>query len=249
MAQHGEAATKDGFSPSASLVPSSSMIAVTARTAAKELFENGMFSLDDPEKGSCVEAYERKGYPYSTEFGLDFCSDQVVMNSLVRSIVMLYFQGKKCRLGHWLRWKADLATECFIKGGLKAGRRAVVVHLMPRGSELRYWPGSHLHNLPTTEGKRSTYEVEESDLKDAGLIPQNIQFVSGAMVIRDARLSVRIVKEYAITFIFAEEDLAASWPKMLLPNLDVLKQKVANMESQDIAVNFSFGVRDAVKRE
>lgn len=208
---------------------------------AKALFEDGFLNLNDSTIGKCVDDYEQRGFPYSTEYGLDFCKEHIVLNPRIRHVLGFYFGGRRCILGHWLRWKADPATECFMRGGTAAGRRALVIHLLPKGSQLRHYPGSHLRDLPTKACDRSTYAVEELDLKQACLAAQDAKFNDGGIVIRDARLSVKIVEGYTITFIFATDDLVATWPKMLLPNTDALKDRVAEMESPDIGVNFAFG--------
>ncbi|PNY23835.1 Uncharacterized protein TCAP_06223 [Tolypocladium capitatum] len=211
---------------------------------AKALLENGVLDLDDSTIGACVWEYEQKGFPYATDDGLDFCKELVVSNKRVQSILKLYFGNARCYLYHWLRWKADPAIECFLKGGSEAGRVALLIHLLPKGSRLRYSPGSHLHDLPTEEYERSSYKVEECALEKAGLSVENEMFEDGGIVIRDARLCVSITEGYAITFGFATEDLVAGKPKMLLPNLNALKRKVAEMESPGIGVNFAFVNRD-----
>lgn len=61
-------------------------------------------------------------------------------------------------------------------------------------------------------------------------------------MILDARLGLELKQGYAITFVFATEDVLGKWPAMFLPNLPLLKQKVRDeMESPDIGVNFAFG--------
>ncbi|POR30956.1 Uncharacterized protein TPAR_08841 [Tolypocladium paradoxum] len=212
--------------------------------AAKALLEHCFLNLNDSTMGACVWEYEQQGFPYSTEGGLDFCKEHVVMNKRVQSILKFYFNNARCCLYHWLRWKADPAIECFLKGGSEAGRVALLVHLLPRGSRLRYFPGSHLRNLPTREHERATYEVKESALEQAGLFAENEVLRDGGIVIRDARLCVRIAEGYAITFGFATQDLVTGKPKMLLPNLNALKRKVAEMEGPGIGVNFAFANRD-----
>ena len=61
-------------------------------------------------------------------------------------------------------------------------------------------------------------------------------------VILDARLGREILEGYAITVIFMTEELLArsKVPKMLLPNLPGLKEKVADMQSEKIRLNFEF---------
>lgn len=60
-------------------------------------------------------------------------------------------------------------------------------------------------------------------------------------VMVDARLGLELKQGYAITFVFATENVLNKWPPMFLPNLPELQQKVRNeMESPEIGVNFAF---------
>jgi hypothetical protein len=93
---------------------------------------------------------------------------------------MSFFQGR-CSLGHWLRYKADPAFECFISGGRKAGRCALAVHLLPKGSRLDYFEGSHLYDLPTIPSGRSTHETPELALRDSGLEARGKDFEDGGL--------------------------------------------------------------------
>jgi hypothetical protein len=56
----------------------------------------------------------------------------------------------------------------------------------------------------------------------------------------DARISFEIKQGYAITFEFATVDIVEKWPKMNLPYIPGLAQKVADMESSQIRINFAF---------
>lgn len=56
----------------------------------------------------------------------------------------------------------------------------------------------------------------------------------------DARTCVEIQRGYALTFLFATEDVLSTWPPMYLPNLTMLHDKVSEMESSEIGVNFAF---------
>jgi hypothetical protein len=162
----------------------------------------------------------------------------------VRSLLQSFFDSR-CILGHWLRYKENPAFECFIKGGQKAGRCALVVHLLPRGSRLDYITGSHLVDLPIKQSDRLTHETEESAI--AGSTIQGREFENGGLVVRDARLRVRITKGYAITLVFATEALVAGWPKMPIQASEALIQLVSRMESSSIGFNFKFTDRHAAK--
>jgi hypothetical protein len=149
-----------------------------------------------------------------------------------------------CSLGHWLRYKALPGhIECFRKGGPEAGLRVLVVHQLAKGSSVEYYPGSHLLKLPTTEGLRSLEETTRDALIEARCLPEKKTYPDGGLVIRDARLCTEIKEGYAITFIFATDDVVATWPKLLLPNSPELIRAVVKMETEHIKINFA--VRDS----
>lgn len=59
-------------------------------------------------------------------------------------------------------------------------------------------------------------------------------------MIRDPRLCIECRKGYTITFMFAKEELFTNWPKIILSDSPELREKVANMESTKIGMNFAF---------
>lgn len=48
------------------------------------------------------------------------------------------------------------------------------------------------------------------------------------------------MKGYAITFEFATVDIVERWPKLIFPNLPGLAERVAEMETSKIGLNFGF---------
>ena len=56
----------------------------------------------------------------------------------------------------------------------------------------------------------------------------------------DGRVGIELVEGYAITFEFATSEIIAIWPKLSLPNIPLLVDKVSQMESPKIKMNVSF---------
>ena len=46
--------------------------------ATRLLLEDGFFAMEDANIGDLVSEMERRGFPYSSEYGLDFCKDHVL---------------------------------------------------------------------------------------------------------------------------------------------------------------------------
>lgn len=61
-------------------------------------------------------------------------------------------------------------------------------------------------------------------------------------MILDARLGFQIEQGYAITFLFATDEVIANWAKMTLPYSKELEHKVRDLEMQSakIGLNFTF---------
>lgn len=61
-------------------------------------------------------------------------------------------------------------------------------------------------------------------------------------MILDARLGFQIEQGYAITFLFATDEVIANWAKMALPYSEGLEHKVRDLEmlSAKIGLNFTF---------
>ncbi|KAK3328704.1 hypothetical protein B0T19DRAFT_357440 [Cercophora scortea] len=208
--------------------------------AQRSLLEKGFFVLDDSLAGERISEMEERGFPYFTEYGLDFCK-QFAFDERIRSILEASFE--KCSLGHWLRYEDFPGhVECFRRGGPKAGRRVLMVHLWAKGSRVAYYVGSHLHDMATSRGRRSLYEIPLSELDRVGSEPEHKEFPDGGFVILDARLGFEIKQGYAITFLFAANEVLANWAKIILPHSEALEEKVSDMEKEStkIGLNFTF---------
>ncbi|KAH7151931.1 hypothetical protein B0J13DRAFT_582863 [Dactylonectria estremocensis] len=208
--------------------------------AEKSLLERGFYCWEDISAGNRVSELASRGFPYFTEYGLDFCAD-FAFDSRIQSILEASFA--RCVLGHWLRYEEyPDHVECWRRGGRNAGRRVFMVHVWSKGARVDYYVGSHLHALDTTKGLRSVYEIPSSELNRVGCEPETKEFVDGGIVILDARLCFEIKQGYAITFMFATEDVVAKWAKIVLPHSTTLADKVAQMEkkSTKIGLNFTF---------
>ncbi|KAI8663479.1 hypothetical protein NCS57_00949000 [Fusarium keratoplasticum] len=211
-------------------------------TAKKALRDEGFVDLRDLKVGQHIWEFEQKGFPFFTKDGLDFLQQRVLGNPDIRSIVEWFFEDKRCILAHCLRWGALPGhIECFLAGGRDAGRRVLMVQLLAKGSRVDYYASSHLKSLPTENGPRSTHELSPAALQQEGCKVHDGNFSAGGLVILDARLGRETRAGYAITVTFMIEDLVTGLPKMVLPNLPGLKEKVAEMESEKIGVNFAFG--------
>ena len=157
----------------------------------------GYSELQDSVVGDSVLEMEKRDFVFFTEYGLDFCK-QHVLNSVRRTktfyghlsnlfqrimpIVESFFDGEICVLAHWLKYTAYPGHITFFRsGGLEAGRQALLVFLIAKGSRISYWSDSHRHALPVTEGKRYLHEGSESALLAAGCRRKEETYTNGGL--------------------------------------------------------------------
>lgn len=128
----------------------------------------GFFNLKDSVVGDGVREMEKRDFVFGTEDGLEF-GKQHILNSRVMPVIESFFGDKICVLAHWLRYSAYPGhPSSFRLGGPEAGRLALVVLLIAKGSRMTYWIDSHRYALPVTEGKRYLHEGSEPALVAAG---------------------------------------------------------------------------------
>lgn len=90
--------------------------------------------------------------------------------------------ASRCYLVHWMRYTAKPdRIICFRGGGPKARGPRFIVHLLPRGSRVAYYGGSHLVELPVKETEYRFYETLQSDLDHAGLTSTDCKFDDGGL--------------------------------------------------------------------
>jgi hypothetical protein len=53
--------------------------------AKKSILEEGFFDLNDPAIGEHILKMAEKGFPFFTEYGLDFCKDHVLDDKVSRT--------------------------------------------------------------------------------------------------------------------------------------------------------------------
>ncbi|KAK3312052.1 hypothetical protein B0H66DRAFT_578375 [Apodospora peruviana] len=137
----------------------------TSALAEKALEEEGFFEFEDSTLGEHVVDLEQKGF--ASESGLDFCQ-QILYDERIRPLIKATL--KTCVLVHRLRYKAHSGHVMRISA-----------HIWAKGSEADYFPGSHLVDVPTPEGKRLLWETEESGLLEAGCHPVQKSFKDGGL--------------------------------------------------------------------
>ncbi|KAG4425785.1 hypothetical protein IFR04_000992 [Cadophora malorum] len=219
----------------------------SVEAVTEALFKDGFLVQKDSAVGDGIQEIEKKGFEFFSENGLDFCQ-QYVLNTRILSIVESFFGNETCILAHCLRYIAYPGhISCFRRGGPKAGRRALAVHLLAKGSRVGYYSGSHNHDLPTTKGIRFLNEISQSALDEVGCQCEEKAFPDGGLTIFDARIGFELKEGYAITFEFATADVIKTWPKIVLPSSPELIQKVGDMERdletrrpQRVRTNFVF---------
>ncbi|PMD66313.1 uncharacterized protein K444DRAFT_518083 [Hyaloscypha bicolor E] len=111
--------------------------------AAKEtFFKHGFLDRKNPTVRDSIQEIEKKGFEFFSEYSLDFCYNE--------TCILAYYLRYIVYPGHII---------CFRRGSLKAGRQALVVYLLAKGSRVSYYSGSHNHFLPTIKELRFLNEI------------------------------------------------------------------------------------------
>lgn len=69
----------------------------------------------------------------------------------------------------------------FRKGGPKAGRLSLLVHLLAKGSCVDYYSGAHLYDMPKTKGGRLLWENQPAALAEVGCKATPESFKDGGL--------------------------------------------------------------------
>jgi len=208
--------------------------------AVQSLLKDGYVRLDDKDVGEYIEAMQKKGFqnlsllsPYGREYYKEHVLDHPHIFTIIGSLL------NKSKLGHWLRYKELPGhIECFRRGGQEAGLRVLIIQQWAKGSRADYYPGSHVLDLPTKEGERALYETTKDALHEAGCLAKEEQFPEGGLVIRDARLYVEMPSRYGFHLLFAEDEILAAYPKLIVPNQPELVRKIEELQTSKIRINF-----------
>ncbi|RSL40390.1 hypothetical protein CEP51_016705, partial [Fusarium floridanum] len=200
---------------------------VSSPDQVKQRFlKDGFVILDDSSTGEHMTQMQQRGFPYLTEWGLEFLEQHVLSDKHINES----FLGK-CVLVHWLRQRPyPEHILCYTKGGPTAGRRSHHVHLIAEGSIVNYRNGSLFRYLQGTEGKRSINEIPSQAYDDVGCPGETKEFPNGGKVILDSRVGFELIQGYVLVHEFAREDLVEDWVKMEVPS--ALKAKAHSLESE-----------------
>lgn len=215
-----------------------------AEDPQKAILEKGVFCAEDPVVGKRVDEIARKGFPFKTEEGLDFCKTNALDDERVRSVLKSFFEWSG--LGLYKAFGRDpshaysFLTRIESEAEAETKSRALIVQLWSSGSRMIFYSGSHLRSLPAKAAKNGLLETPLDRLKQAGIVWINVEMKDGGLVILDGALRFTIIQGRAITFGFAAREELEQWGKMHLPNVENLKRKVAEMEGTTVGVNFDF---------
>ncbi|KAK0706159.1 hypothetical protein B0T26DRAFT_725630 [Lasiosphaeria miniovina] len=147
--------------------------------AERCLDEDGFFRLDNPSIGEHISDLEQKGFPWVSKYGLDFCRKYVLDDRNIKAVVESILG--ECTLVHLLRYEAYPDHIVSWAGGSNVGRHSLLVHLHPKGAQVEYYKGSHIHDLPRKRGARFLWETEPSALSEVNCIAKAEPFPDGGM--------------------------------------------------------------------
>ncbi|KAH7363615.1 hypothetical protein B0T11DRAFT_95239 [Plectosphaerella cucumerina] len=212
-------------------------MARSATDIIKELDTAGFSCLPDAGIGDLVSKLGHGGFHFWSEDGLSYYENNISKHQLISSVVEKVLGA--CKLMHWVRYSGlPDHIECFRSGG---PRRQLIIQHWESGGEAIFYSGSHHGVHCSTESKASIRKLHESNREDllrAGCQPVHKTFPHGCLVIRDGRLYVEHKAGSAITFVFATDDAMTDIPKIMLPALPRLIERLEEIQTERMKINY-----------
>ncbi|PSS18520.1 hypothetical protein M430DRAFT_240621 [Amorphotheca resinae ATCC 22711] len=203
----------------------------------KSILDDGFFFIKDPEYGRKADTFASKGYPFQTEAGLDFLS-ATLDDTLIRDTIESSL--KHCGLGMFKPFGSHPNTARAPLNRTTSELLALNVLICRSRSRVILHKGSHMHELDANPGGIGLLELPRESLSEPGITPVEVKMDDGGLIITDGRLFSTVLEGVVLGVGFAVEKELKEWGKMMLPKMPNLEQKVAQMNTDRIRMNFQF---------
>ncbi|RMI99801.1 hypothetical protein CDV36_015937 [Fusarium kuroshium] len=145
--------------------------------AKEHLYRDGFFELDDSSIGDHISELQRRGFPFHSEWALDWTKSHILDDLAVREInkdilgdcSLVHLLPQQPYPGHIFRYVPVRSAPLF----------SHLVLLCSKGSRLRLRAGSPRHSLEGKLGRRSIYEIQAEVYDKAGCPAVLIEFPAG----------------------------------------------------------------------
>ncbi|KAI9765873.1 MAG: hypothetical protein M1839_005289 [Geoglossum umbratile] len=205
----------------------------------KAIEKDGFFCRVDPIIGKRVDEFAKKGYPFKTEEGLDFCKLNTLDDERVLEVLESLFTWSA--LGLFKAYSSDPRYVCSFLDPRKTSKlHALIVQLWSSGSQAVFYKHSHLQSQVRKVAANGLLEIPQDQLSKDTIERVEVEMKEGGLAVCDARLGFTVIKGIVVTIAFAVEEELVEWAKMRLPNSPNFKKKVATMTRAKIGTNFHF---------
>ncbi|OCL02210.1 hypothetical protein AOQ84DRAFT_190831 [Glonium stellatum] len=167
----------------------------STKTPRESILEDGVFCVEDPVIGKRVDEIAKKGFPFKTEEGLDFCKLNTLDDKRIRNVLETFFEWS-C-LGFYKAFGRDPSRTFSFLNRTKIEAQVLVVQLWSSGSRMVFYNGSHLQSLDAGPAANGLLEIPNSHLERAGITPTEVEMKDGGLAILDGRLGFKIVQGFA----------------------------------------------------
>ncbi|KAH7111259.1 hypothetical protein B0J11DRAFT_447619 [Dendryphion nanum] len=203
--------------------------------AETSVLDDGFFLMTDQVIGRRVSGFSKKDHPFQTEEGLDICR-------------MSCFEDKatyRSNPSTVFAFLTNPSTESNIPSGYtnqgKDKVKILLVQLFEMESTVIFYKRSHLYPLKTKDAGIGLFDVNlENMLGRKDIKPFEVKMEGGGFAIIDGRLAFKLIQGRSIIAGFASEGELRSWVKMKFPKTESVMQKIDEMVSETLGINYEF---------
>jgi hypothetical protein len=223
------------------------MCSIPTEDAEASIRETGVYSLEDVQVGTRVAEFNERGLPTKTPYGLEFCAQNSLGNQNIRTIVESILDQP-----HWgcIKIYSDKLPSdhaLFFHNPSSyleepaAQVPALLVQLCSPGSRIVFYEGSHGQNISPKELKGwGLLALPRLEMRREGITEVEVPMTEGGLAIMDSRLGFTVLRGYCVNVGFASESEICFWAKMELPDSEVLREKVEELNCRSFITNFTF---------
>lgn len=221
--------------------------------AETSVLDDGFFLMTDQVIGRRVSGFSKKDHPFQTEEGLDICRMSCFEDKRIRGLIDAFFERPVLGLLKAYRsnpstvfaFLTNPSTESNIPSGYtnqgKDKVKILLVQLFEMESTVIFYKRSHLYPLKTKDAGIGLFDVNlENMLGRKDIKPFEVKMEGGGFAIIDGRLAFKLIQGRSIIAGFASEGELRSWVKMKFPKTESVMQKIDEMVSETLGINYEF---------
>ncbi|KFA81188.1 hypothetical protein S40288_11709 [Stachybotrys chartarum IBT 40288] len=207
--------------------------------AAEAIKNTGAYLVEDASTGNSVMAFRRR-LPFRTPEGLDFCSQNSLLNMSIRNVIESSIDHPRWGLAKI--YSGDVLSSehayFFFDG---PDMQVILVLLWSPKSRFLIFEGSHTQKIDGKEmSEFGILTLPRAEMRKKGITEAPVEMAHGGFALIDGRVGWTILEGYQIAIGYASEAEISHWGKIELVESEALRAKVAELNARGIRTNFVF---------